>query len=56
MSRNDQRGIETVTVFTVEETLKGDVPRWPDSPRVPGGVTEPKDNVTRVKVVPGAPR
>jgi hypothetical protein len=50
-----ERGIETVTVFAIEEVLKGDIK--PDdgmSVRSPGGMIE-MNHETIVKVVPGAP-
>ena len=52
-----QRGIETVTVFAVEEVLKGD-PSLANGIRVRalGGMVETKKGQLKVKVVPGAPR
>ena len=52
-----ERGIETVTVFAVEERLKGD--RSIESGftvRVPGGVIEEAGKPVRAKVVYGAPQ
>jgi hypothetical protein len=49
--------IETVTVFAVEEVLKGD-PLLQNGirVRVPGGMVEKKKGEKRISVVPGAPR
>ncbi len=48
------RGIETITVFAIEEVLKGDVA---DGFRVhsPGGVIERDDHRIETEIVPGAP-
>ncbi|HEX3069683.1 MAG TPA: hypothetical protein VHX14_14025, partial [Thermoanaerobaculia bacterium] len=49
-----ERGIETITVFAIEEVLKGDVA---DGFRVhsPGGVIEREDHRIESEIVPGAP-
>ena len=51
-----QRGIETVTVFAVEEVLKGD-PSLAKGIRLrgAGGMVETKKGEKRVKLVPGVP-
>lgn len=49
------RGIETVTVFAVEERLKGDAALDSLEVRIPGGMIESEDGRKRFKVVPGAP-
>jgi hypothetical protein len=52
-----ERGIETVTVFAVEERLKGDRSIESGlSVRVPGGVIEEDGKPVRAKVVYGAPQ
>ena len=56
VQESTERGIETVTVFAVEEVLKGD-PSLANGIRVraPGGMVETKKGEKRVKLVPGVP-
>jgi hypothetical protein len=51
-----ERGIETITLFAVEDVLNGDA-SLEDTVRVhePGGVVETKKGVRKFKVVPGVP-
>jgi hypothetical protein len=49
-----ERGIETVTVFAVEEVLKGD-PADGLRVRSPGGVIEREDHRFETEIVAGAP-
>lgn len=51
------RGIETVTVFAIEEVLKGKNSIASGfSIRIPGGVIEKDGEPARFKIIPGAPR
>src|SRR5581483_8127611 len=54
---SEERGIETVTVFAIEDILKRDgAIRDGFTVRIPGGVVEDEEKKTRFKVIPGAPR
>jgi hypothetical protein len=57
VEETSERGIETVTVFTVEEILKGE-PSLDRGIRVrsPGGMIETPDHDKKVSAIPGAPR
>ena len=57
VQESTERGIETFTVFAVEEVLKGDT-ALANGIRVrePGGMIETKKGEMRAKLVPGAPR
>jgi hypothetical protein len=52
-----ERGIETVTDFSVEETLEGDVSTGSGiRVRAPGGTLDTADGEIRITIIPGAPR
>ena len=55
-TQRSDRGIETVTVFAVEDVLKGDV-ALADGLRVhsPGGLLQGKAHEVEVEIIPGAP-
>src|SRR5207253_10091284 len=49
-------GIETVTVFAIEDALKGADSIDTVTVRVPGGTIETEGKPARFKLIPGAPR
>ncbi|HEY2091114.1 MAG TPA: hypothetical protein VGJ81_04445 [Thermoanaerobaculia bacterium] len=54
---SQERGIETVTVFSLEDTLKSDGAIAGDfDVRIPGGVIEQRGKRSRFKVIPGTPK